>query len=119
MRLCIYGTRDDEQSLVSSLDSLNEMAFRQIEIEQHDDYDKLICSVNSKNYDAVIIMKNNAEGMEGVIAVKTINQDIPVIWFSNDKSFGAQSYRLNAAYFHEKPVSPQVVIQALASCQLI
>ena len=42
--------------------------------------------------------------------------DVPVLWFSNDNGFGAQSYRLGCAYFHKKPVSPQILSAAIARC---
>ena len=43
-------------------------------------------------------------------------KDVPVLWFSDDNGFGVQSYRLGCAYFHKKPVSPQVLSAAIARC---
>lgn len=54
--------------------------------------------------------------MEGVIAAKTLCLDIPVLWFSEDGDFGAQSYRLGCTYFHQKPLSPEILLAALAKC---
>ena len=43
--------------------------------------------------------------MESVIATKSLCPKLPIIWFSNDKDFGAQSYRLGTDYFATKPVT--------------
>ena len=47
---------------------------------------------------------------------KSVCKNVPVLWFSNDNGFGAQSYRLGCAYFHKKPVSPQILSAAIARC---
>ena len=54
--------------------------------------------------------------MEGVIAAKSLLKNVPVVWFSNDSGFGAQSYRLGCAYFHPKPVSAEILSAAIAKC---
>lgn len=56
---------------------------------------------------------NNANGMEGVIAARNMRPNIPVVWFSNDEGFGCQAYRLNADFFHCKPVTAHVLEMAL------
>ena len=63
-----------------------------------------------------MIAMDGADGMEGVIAAKSVCKDVPVLWFSDDNGFGAQSYRLGCAYFHKKPVPPQVLSAAIARC---
>ena len=45
----------------------------------------------------IIVAVDGAIGMEGVIASKNIRPDTAVIWFSDDKAFGAQSYRLGCS----------------------
>ena len=59
---------------------------------------------------------DGADGMEGVIAAKNVCGEVPVLCFSNDGGFGAQSYRLGCAYFHKKPVSAQILSAAIAKC---
>lgn len=54
-------------------------------------------------------MADNAAGMEGVIAVQNVHPDTPIVWFSNDKNFVAQSYRLGVAYFAVKPIDEKTV----------
>lgn len=55
--------------------------------------------------DLVFILENGARGMESVIATKDTCPETSIVWFSNDKDFGAQSYRLGVEYFATKPIT--------------
>lgn len=88
MRVTVYGTEADRRELADLLACLPDCSYRNVRVA----------------------------GMEGVIAARNTCGQVPVVWFSNDGGFGAQSYRLGCAYFHEKPVSPRVLSAAIAKC---
>ena len=54
--------------------------------------------------------------MEGVIAVRRIYPDLPVIWFSNDSGFAPQAYRLHVNYFTLMPINKDKIMTALKKC---
>lgn len=64
----------------------------------------------------LIVLADGAVGMECVYRAKERQPSIPVLWFSDDRQFGMQSYRLNCAYFSTKPVTPENIRKALQRC---
>lgn len=117
MNVLIYGNATDKELLIQHMKSQACMAFRLINYSQTDDYDTFLKMLKSNEYEMVFVMMDNAAGMEGVIAVQNLHPDTPVIWFSNDKNFVAQSYRLGVTYFSVKPISDKILSLALGRCQ--
>ncbi len=117
MNILIYGSKSDQQILVQCMSTLASTAFRTIHYSQTDDYDKFLEYLKVKDYEMVFIMMDNAAGMEGVVAAQDMQPYKPVIWFSNDKNFVAQSYRLGVTYFAVKPISEKILNLAIARCQ--
>lgn len=116
MRLILYGSKADKSELVRAVSGIPELCYRHIRIEDYSNRDSFLMGLSGSPPDSVVVAMNGADGMEGVIAAKTLCRDIPVLWFSDDGNFGAQSYRLGCAYFHQKPISPQILSAALAKC---
>lgn len=81
------------------------------------DQDELIHTLMKKCPAAVLVIMEKAAGMEGVIAIRKIYPDIPVVWFSNDEGFAAQAFRLNVDYFALMPVSKEKINTALKKCR--
>ena len=102
MRLILYGTKTDRDEFMCSVTALPDLRYRKMQITGYLDYDSFITGLG--------------ESPPGVIAAKSVCKNVPVLWFSNDNGFGAQSYRLGCAYFHKKPVSPQILSAAIARC---
>lgn len=117
MNVLIYGNATDKELLIQHMKSQACMAFRKIDYQQTDNYDKFLELLRTVEYEMVFVMMDNAAGMEGVIAVQNLHPDVPVIWFSNDKNFVAQSYRLGVTYFSVKPINERIVELALKRCQ--
>lgn len=117
MNVLIYGNATDKELLIQHMKSQACMAFRIIDYSQTDDYDTFLEMLGNKKYEVIFIMADNAAGMEGVIAVQNLHPEIPVIWFSNDKNFVAQSYRLGVNYFAIKPINEKILGLALNRCQ--
>lgn len=114
MKLVLYGTEADRSEIAKLLSLLPDCRYRNIRIKAYSDYDSFIAGLGEGPPECIVIAMNGANGMEGVIAAKGMCGNIPVIWFSDDNDFGVQSYRLGCAYFHKKPVSPEVLSAAIA-----
>lgn len=116
MRVTVYGTESENRELIKAFAELPNCCYRNIQITGFSDYDSFIAGLKENPPQFIVITMNGANGMEGVIAAKNLFENVPVIWFSDDKDFGVQSYRLGCAYFHEKPVLPEVLSTAIAKC---
>ena len=117
MKVLVYGVEKDKKQIADYMKNQASMAFRHIEYEQTDDYDMFLEFLEKREFDVIIVMMDNAAGMEGARAAKELKPHTPVIWFSNDKHFVAQSYRLGVAYFSVKPVAEKNISLALQRCQ--
>lgn len=117
MDVLIYGSTRETELLVQYMKSQSCMAFRLVTYSHAEDYDTYLALLREHEYDLVFVMADNAAGMEGVIAVQNVQPDTPVVWFSNDKNFVAQSYRLGVNYFAVKPIDEKILSLALKRCQ--
>ena len=116
MRLILYGTKTDRDEFMCSVTALPDLRYRKMQITGYLDYDSFITGLGESPPDCIVIAMDGADGMEGVIAAKSVCKNVPVLWFSNDNGFGAQSYRLGSANYQKKPVSPRVLSAAIAKC---
>lgn len=116
MKIVLYGAEPEWQWLEGFLSGHAGYCYRNVAVEGFSDYDRLIAALGSGPPALVIVTMDGAAGMEGVIAAKNLLPEVPVIWFSDDNGFGVQSYRLGCAYFHEKPISSEVLLAAIAKC---
>ena len=116
MNLILFGAKTDKQEFCRFISSSPEWCYRNVHISDYADYDAFIAELAVNLPDGIIIAVDGADGMEGVIAARNVCRGVPILWFSDDGGFGAQSYRLGCAYFHKKPISPQVLSAAIAKC---
>ncbi len=117
MNVLIYGSTREKELLIQHMKSQACMAFRLVTYSHAEDYDSYLAMLRKEPYEMVFVMADNAAGMEGVIAVQNVQPDAPIIWFSNDKNFVAQSYRLGVNYFAVKPIDEKIVNLALNRCR--
>ena len=116
MKLVLYGAEADHSELLRQLSRLPDCSYRRIQTAAYSDYDRFTAALAQSPPDCVVVAMDGAAGMEAVIAARDLLRSVPVVWFSNDNGFGVQSYRLGCAYFHQKPVSPEVLSTAIAKC---
>lgn len=116
MELIIYGTESDKNDLLRALSVLPEWSYRNALVSDYPDYDSFIAGLGGSPPDGIVVAADGADGMEGVIAARNVWENVPILWFSDDGGFGTQSYRLGCAYFHKKPLSPQILSAAIAKC---
>ena len=117
MDVLIYGNANEKELLIQHMKTDPLFVFRRMQYSHAEDYDTYLKELRSRLYDVVIVMADNAAGMEGVIAVQNVHPETPIIWFSNDENFVAQSYRLGVTYFAVKPLSEKMISMALKRCQ--
>ena len=117
MNVLIYGTTQEKELIIQHMKSQACMAFRLLHFTQTEDYDEFVGNLQRGEPDLIFVTKDNAAGMEGVIAVKNLYPDTPVVWFSNDKNFVAQSFRLGVNYFSVKPIDEKMMNLAMTRCQ--
>ena len=117
MKIILYGTQQDCEDFQKQVGKSPPLAFRQIEYNACRDYDGFIRDLRAP-CDAVFVLADGADGMEGVIAARDLKPDTPLVWFSDDKGFGPQSYRVKCAYFAPKPLTPDKLQTAFALCGL-
>ena len=116
MDVLIYGNAREKELLIQHMKTEAHLAFRMMQYSHAEDYDTYLKKLRSNIYDVVIVMADNAVGMEGVIAAQNVHPEVPIIWFSNDKNFVAQSYRLGVAYFAVKPIEQKMINLAFQRC---
>ncbi len=104
MNILAFGPKDEISAFFDLIDSHERFIFRKKTYTNVDDYDDFLKALKNE-HDVVFILANGAKGMESVIASKSLCPGTPVVWFSNDKDFGAQSYRLGTEYFATKPIN--------------
>ena len=116
MNILIFAEAPEHTQLTEPIENHHRMLFRQVSLTATSDYDQLISLLKEDRFDLVFVAADGARGMEGVIASKNVDSDRPVIWFSDDKNFGPQSYRLGCRYFGTKPVTLDKLKAAFERC---
>lgn len=104
MNILVFGSCNETEQLIDLINSHEHYIFRKKSYTKTNDYDEFL-KMLQKPQDLIFVVENGACGMESVIASKSVCPKTPVIWFSNDKNFGAQSYRLGTEYFGIKPIT--------------
>lgn len=111
MKVLLFGKDTDCKMIIDFLKCCGSVG-KDIYI-QTDNSDDLLDKLVTVSPELIIIMSDGAFGMERVIATRKLCPDTNLFWFSNDKDFGAQAYRLNCNYFSVKPVIKQKFINAI------
>lgn len=114
MLICVYDTANEAEILKAKITQIATAAYRRIAYRVCGRYESFV--KECKTADLIIVLANGANGMEGVIAVKSVDRNKPVIWLSDDEGFGVQSYRLGCNYFHKKPIPVERLKDALIKC---
>ncbi len=104
MRILLCGDKRECENVYETIKSL---VFQSIEHTIVDDYENIHQSVIDGDADVAVIVENGAGGMEAVYRIRESGCNIPVFWFSDDRDFAVQSYRLGCAYFSTKPVTAE------------
>lgn len=76
-------------------------------------YDTLCRMMSAGGWDLIFVAEAGARGMEVCIGVRKMLPKVPLVWFSDDPLFAAQSYRLNCTYFAPLPATGQQIAKAM------
>ncbi len=77
-----------------------------------DDYDEFIGGLSSSGCQMMVVARPGAEGMESVRAARILLPEVPLLWFSDDKGFGPESFRAGCSYFTAEPLTEDLVRHA-------
>lgn len=91
---------------------------KQYSVQCFTEQEDLIPALMERCPAAVLVMMENAAGMEGVIAARRMYPNLPIAWFSNDSGFAPQAYRLHVDYFALMPPGEEKIRTALRKCGL-
>lgn len=80
MRLNLYGVNTNHSELAEMISAIPE----HIRIEDDSNRNSFLKGLSGSPPDGIVVATDRADGMEGVIAAKTLCRDIPVLWFSDD-----------------------------------
>ncbi len=76
-------------------------------------YDDLISGLPQCGCELLIVARDGAGGMEGARAARILLPEIPIVWFSDDKGFGPESYRVGCSFFSAAPITRELLLTAL------
>ena len=112
----LYGTPEECQMAANLVESLGSTSGSVRECRIAETYDDLRDQLIQWNPSLVIVLANGAAGMEGVFLTRDRRPGSVVFWFSNDKDFGLQAYRLECDFFGTKPLTSDKLQRALRTC---
>ncbi len=79
-------------------------------------YDDFIGNLPQVGCDAIVVACRGAEGMESARAARILLPHTPLIWLSDDRGFGPESYRIGCTYFSASPMTEHLLKTALDKC---
>lgn len=116
MRTLLFGNAQECQATSETVKALDLLSKYSHESCCVDDLEELYKVLVDWEPSLLIVLADGVEGMEAVYCSRERRPGLPVFWFSDDRGFGMQSYRLNCAYFSTKPVTPDKLAHAIFRC---
>ncbi len=81
-------------------------------------YDDFLSGLSNCSCDAVLVAQAGAIGMESVRAARILLPATPLIWLSDDRGFGPESYRAGCSYFSTAPITQELLDHAIKQCNI-
>lgn len=116
VKTLLFGTRRECENIGRMLSLVEGFPADSHEFRHIDDMEEFEKILATWFPTLVIVLADGAAGMESVYRSRQRRPSLPVLWFSDDREFGMQSYRLECAYFSTKPVTPEKLTCALRRC---
>lgn len=113
---CIaFGSKENLRTLEKGVAEFTRQTGREVAFASCTDTDAFYQSVH-KLWDAAVVWKEGASGMEIANHVRGLNRTVPLVWISDDTGFAIHSYRLWTKAFLSQPVSEEEIASALLRC---
>ena len=119
IKALIFGAPEECKAAWETLRALESCAAHHHELCHVDDIEEFERQLVEWEPTLTIVLADGAAGLESVFRSRQRRPCIPVFWFSDDREFGMQSYRLDCAYFSTKPVTDEKISNAIARCEHI
>lgn len=119
VKALLFGNAHECRNAGDALKALELFSEHTLENIHLDDLEELEKVLVDREPTLLIVLADGAEGMECVYRARERRPDLTIFWFSDDRDFGVQSYRLNCAYFSTKPVTPDKINCAIRRCNHI
>lgn len=119
MKILLFGDPQECERAGNMLRGMQAFEVPVREFRHVSDMEEFDVIISSWLPSLVIVLADGATGMESVYRSRQRRPDLPVFWFSNDREFCLQSYRLDCAYFSTKPVTEEKITHAVHRCQHI
>lgn len=116
IKTLLFGSEQECQAAAEVLAALDHLTGLPHDHRSVDDLEELEILMADWTPTLLIVLANGARGMEGVYRARDRRPGLPVFWFSDDRDFGMQSYRLGCAYFATKPLTPDKIHHAIRRC---
>ncbi len=111
MKIAVFADNGRRELLHRTITNLR-IPGRSPECILYDNYDEFIGGVSGSGCHMMVVARPGAEGMEGVRAARILLPEVPLLWFSDDKGFGPESYRAGCSYFSAEPLTPELLEHA-------
>ena len=115
-RTLLYGQQAECLRIIELLRTMGDLMKGESEYTCVDNWDALQTHLVDWNPDLAIMLADGAAGMEGVYLARDSRPGMPVIWFTDDRDFALQSYRMNCDYFAVKPITEEKMRKILRRC---
>ncbi len=116
MKITILTHKEERKALSQLVSSLSSTVPKPFDCVFYEKYDDFIKGFSKDTGQAVIVARRGADGMECARTAKLMQPNVPLIWFSNDHSFGVESYRIGCAFFSAEAITETVLLTALKRC---
>ncbi len=116
LKTLLFGTLQECSAASETLGKTDVLSDHAFECRHSDDLEEFETILVNWMPSLVIVLADGAAGMESVYRSRQRRPSLPVFWFSNDRGFSMQSYRLNCAYFSTKPVTAEKYSSAFRRC---
>ncbi len=117
MRIAVYADRPRHTLLQEILQKLIKPD-KKIHYLPFEHYDDFISELPASECHVTIVAMDGAGGMESARAAKILLPEVPLIWLSDDRGFGPESYRVGCSYFSAEPITEALLRTALERCDM-
>lgn len=117
VKILFYGNDNEIQSvgeLFRKSEALSGSMQHHYSVDDAEEFERVLIDWEPT---LIVILFHGAKGMEGAYRARERRPCLPVFWFSDDRDFGMQSYRLNCAYFSTKPITLEKINSAIQRCR--